>query len=158
MAFGIADVFRRVGFVKKKATGGERGGQQGELTAKQAPDDNDEVEGLAAGGPGDGFFGGFTARGDGDTGGSSTLGGNGETFVGEVGEGDSPSALGEPEGVAASAAGEVKRAAGSEVRTCFDEEGIGLGGLRFAGEEFCVPAVAVGAGVWSHVSMVILLM
>lgn len=86
------------------------------------------------------------------------MGGDGKAFIGNVGEGDGPPALGEPEGVAAGTAGEIERAAGSESGASFDEERIRFDGLRFAGEEFCIPAVAVGGCVLSHVSMVILSM
>jgi uncharacterized protein len=43
----------------------------------------------------------------------------------------------------AGAAGEVKSPAWSQVRADFDEQGIGYGGLRFASQEFRVPALAI---------------
>lgn len=54
VVFFVAIVLGRIGFVEKNAAGGEGGGQRGELIAKQTPDDDDEVEGLAGGGPGEG--------------------------------------------------------------------------------------------------------
>ena len=159
MAFAIAGVIGGVGFVDQEACGGEGAGKRGERIAQEAPEDGDEVEAVGVlRGPGEGFGGGFAADGERQIGFGGAVAGDRESFVGKVGEGDLPVAVGEPEGMTAGAAGEVESAAGRQGRAGFDEEGIGRGGLRFAVKEFCVPAVAVSDGIRSHVSGVIILM
>ena len=143
MALAVTDVLCCVGLVDEQAGGTQGRGERGELIAQQAPEDDDEVEALAGARPGQGFGCGFAAKIERDACFFCSFCGDRQAFVGNVGEDDVPSALGEPEGVATSAAGEVKSAARSQVRADFDEQGIGFDGLRFACQKFCVPALAI---------------
>jgi hypothetical protein len=52
--------------------------------------------------------------------------------------------------VATSAASEIESAAGAEGRAGFEEIWVGIGGLRFASEEFRVPALAVVSRIDGH--------
>ena len=153
VTLGVTDVLCCVGLVYEQAAGGEQTGKRGELIAQQAPEDDDEVEALAVARPGQGFGCGFATESERDACFFCSFCGDGQAFVGNVGEDGVPSALGEPEGVATSAASEVKSAAWSQVRADFDEQGIGFDGLRLACQEFCVPALAiVDSGDGSDVS------
>lgn len=144
VSFGIACVIRSVGLVEEDAAGSERGGQRGELVAEQTPDDDNKVEGMGGGGPGQGLVSGFVAGRESDCGGACALCGDGEGFVGEVGEGYIPSPLREPQGMTAGATGKVESAPREKAGAGVDQQGIRLGQLRFTGKEFGVPALAIG--------------
>ena len=112
-----------IGFVDEQAAGGESPRQGCELLAEQAPEDHDEIEAVRIlCGPREGCGGGFAAGGDRKSSLGRALPGNGESFIGDVGQGDAPAALGEPEGVTAGAAGEIESAASRQSGARFDEE------------------------------------
>jgi hypothetical protein len=46
--------------------------------------------------------------------------------------------------VTSGASAEIERVPGSQTGAGFDEKRVGFDELRFSGEEFCVPAIAVG--------------
>lgn len=149
VTLGVADVFGCVGFVEQDAARRQRMRDVGEGFAKQAPDDRDEVEGVIVR-PSQSLSSGFVAAGEGEVGGRGPLGSDGEALIRDVGEGDGPPALGEPESMSAGAPGEVESAAGSERRARFDHQRIGFGGLGFASEKLRVPSVTIGSVLQGH--------
>jgi hypothetical protein len=143
VTLGVTGVLCCVGLVDEQASGREQSRERGELIAQQAPEDEDEVEALGCARPCQGFGCGFATHRKGEACLLCSFCGKREAFVGNVGDDGVPSTLGEPEGVASGAAGEVESAAGSEVRADFDQQGIRFDGLRFACQELCVPALAI---------------
>lgn len=94
-------------------------------------------------GPGQRLIGGFPSSVQKDAGIGSTPGGDGQTFVRNIGKGGLPPTLGEPQCVPSSAPGEIERAARWQMGTGLNEQWIRLEELRFTGEKFGVPALAV---------------
>jgi len=113
------------------------------VVADQAPEDGDQVERIPLTCPRNGFGCGLASNVQSDTGFGGALGSDGEAFVGNVGQGSFPTALGKPEGVAPGASCEVESPAWSQVGASFDEQRIGFDGLGLARKKLCVPAIAL---------------
>jgi hypothetical protein len=113
------------------------------VVADQAPEDGDQVERIPLTCPRNRFGRGLASNVQREAGFGSAPGSNGETLVGNVGEGGVPSALGKPQGVAPGASREIEGPAWSQIGASFDEERIRFDGLRFASKKLCVPAIAL---------------
>src|SRR5580693_2475202 len=104
-----------VSFVDEVAAGCKQRSQIGKLVPGEEPEDGYEIEASVVnvaikGRPGHGFFDAFAAKGERDAGFRCTLRCESQTFVGRIGEKHAPTMLGEPDGVAARASGEVEGA------------------------------------------------
>src|SRR5581483_9099630 len=104
-----------IGLVDEPASGSEQARQGGEMLAQQNPADDDEIEAdVLRSRPGKRVRRGFAAEGKVQGRREGALLTDGQAFVGDVGEGDTPATLSQPESVTAGASGEIESAGGGQ--------------------------------------------
>lgn len=130
-------MFRCVSLVDQQAATREQSRQFRILRLRAKPEDDDKVEAGSAlfrrsRRPCKSFLAGFAAEGDSGSRVGAALRCKFQTLLGDVSKGDVPTAVREPDCVAAGAPGKIERASGRQRRAGLDEEWVGVRGLRFA--------------------------
>ena len=117
MSFGVTQVIRRAGLVKQRPARSESRRQNRELLAQQTPDNDDQIKRCFRGRPRQRFFGGFASKLQHKPSLFGALAGNGQSFVGEVGESSIPAMPGEPQGMPSRAPGQIQSASRCQAST-----------------------------------------